>query len=141
MCLREKQNSWNWKKKDRDGQRKRMRDCARESKRIFIIVRVIRYIADDNEGDAERPREIIRLATTIIDHSESHTDRDIYIYTYISKSNDKRSKKFREIKGNRLWNYHETRRFACLPSNMKSFERKKKKKKKKQEEKLRIIKP
>lgn len=35
---------------------------------------------NDNEGDAERPREIIRLVTTIIDHSESHRKGDIYIY-------------------------------------------------------------
>lgn len=48
--------------------------CERKKKRIFIIVRVIRYRGipgNDNEGDAERPREIIRLAITIIDHSES----------------------------------------------------------------------
>lgn len=52
-----------------------MRDCAREKKGSFIIVRVVRYRGirgNDNEGDVERPREIIRLATTIIDHSESH---------------------------------------------------------------------
>lgn len=42
---------------------------------IFIIVRMIRHRAirgNDNEGDAERLREIIRLAATIIDHNESH---------------------------------------------------------------------
>lgn len=131
-------------REDRDGQRKRMRDCARERKGIFIIVRMIRYrgIRDnDNEGDAERPREIIRLATTIIDHSESHRYGDIYIlYIHISyiKSNDnkaKTSKKIREIKEIMKLSC-ETRRFACLPSNTKSFEKKEEKKKKKQEEKL-----
>lgn len=46
-------------------------------KGIFIIVRMIchREIrGNDNEGDAERLREIIRLAATIIDHSESYRD-------------------------------------------------------------------
>jgi len=51
------------------------RGWKREGKAIFIIVRVIRHRdirGDDSEGDAERPRKIIRLAATIIDHSESH---------------------------------------------------------------------
>lgn len=58
----------------------RKREIKKEKKEkereIFIIVRVIRHRGirdDDNKGDAVRPREIIRLAATIIDHhSESH---------------------------------------------------------------------
>lgn len=65
------------RRKNRDGKQKRVRDNAKERKRvrIFIIVRVIRrreIRGDDNGDDAERLREIIRLAVTIIDHNELH---------------------------------------------------------------------
>lgn len=60
-------------KKNRDGKRERVRDNARGWKRVkvFIIVRVIshREIRGGDNGDgAERLREVIRLAVTIIDH-------------------------------------------------------------------------
>lgn len=47
-----------------------------DGKGIFIIVRVIRHreisATIEDEDDAERLREIIRLVVTIIDRSESH---------------------------------------------------------------------
>lgn len=69
------QNAWSVKKQK--GQRWRAQKG--EQMKIFIIVRVIRHRGtrgDDDEGDAERPCEIIRLAATIIDQNESHREKE-----------------------------------------------------------------
>lgn len=87
------QNAWNIKKKRTEVKSDRRARDKQEEKRmkIFIIVRVIRhrgFRGNDDEDDAERPREIIRLAVTIIDHNESHRERNISQsnYSKIKKS-------------------------------------------------------
>lgn len=64
--------------------------------KIFIIVRVISHReirGGDNEDGAERLREVIRLAVTIIDPQASHTDRDM------SKSNGCKNEKKKRARG------------------------------------------
>lgn len=64
------------RRKNRDEKRKKVENNAKEWKRIkiFIIVRMIRHreIRGNEDDDAERLYEIIRLAITIINHSESY---------------------------------------------------------------------
>lgn len=63
------------RRKNRDEKRKRIENNVKGWKRIriFIIVRMIRHREiRSNEDDAERLCEIIRLAITIINHSESY---------------------------------------------------------------------
>lgn len=89
-------------KKNRDGKRERVRDNARGWKRvkIFIIVRVISHReirGGDNEDGAERLREVIRLAVTIIDH------RRVILIGDMSKSNgckNERKKEQEDSRGN-----------------------------------------
>lgn len=96
--------------------------------KIFIIVRVIRhrgFRGDDDEGDAERPCEIIRLAVTIIDRSESHRGKDI------SQSNCNKIKKAKFVKKKKptMKLSYNTHRFVPAV-DIKNFVKKGKKKKK-----------